>query len=252
MHHDPGLMQTHGIRLLPKGGPTPTRFQVLGERASGTNVIRKSLEKNTKLSSSDALGWKHGFPAMIGIPRDMIVVAATRNAFDWLRSMHKRPWHSSPELQELPFSDFIRAEWKSVVDRPTDFAQCPEGRHVKGVALQPDRHPITGQPFENLLALRRAKFDMLQGLTNRDCALAYFQLEAFARDPNGTLFAFRDAFGLPQPNHAHRDVRRRMGTRFRPTKADRPDTPQRISAEDRTFILSQIDDDLEASFGYRY
>ena len=87
-----------------------TRYQVFGERSSGTNFIKRLIGRNTLLTPTEELGWKHGFPQMTAIPQDTLIVCVTRNAVDWASSMHAKPWHCPPEMQRLTFSDFIRAE----------------------------------------------------------------------------------------------------------------------------------------------
>ena len=60
------------VRLLR--GPAPTRFQVLGERSSGTNLVKRLIMMNSDLEETELLGWKHGFPSMAAIPSDLLVV----------------------------------------------------------------------------------------------------------------------------------------------------------------------------------
>ena len=50
------------------------RFQVIGERSSGTNFIKRMLGRNTPLKATEDLGWKHGYPHMLAIPEDLLVV----------------------------------------------------------------------------------------------------------------------------------------------------------------------------------
>ena len=78
--------------LHVQSGPTPvTRFQVVGERSSGTNYVKRLLGRNTGLKPTEALGWKHGGPQALAIPADLLVVICVRHAGDWARSMHRGP-----------------------------------------------------------------------------------------------------------------------------------------------------------------
>ena len=224
----------------------------MGERASGTNVVRKAIERNCRMIRSEGLGWKHGFPVMVALPYDLLVVMAFRNAVGWARSMHRRPWHAHPELQALPFSEFLRAEWRSIVDRPGDFEMIHPELDVQDQPLQFDRHPITGKPFENLLALRRAKMDAILGMMNRDCSFALVQLESIQTHGERFMADFRDYFGAVARRDYHRAVTRKMGNRFNPTVKDRPPTPAEVSDEDRAYIISQLDLEAEALLGYTY
>lgn len=245
-------MAARGYAFHKLDGEDPVQFQVLGERASGTNVVRKTIERNCRMVRSEGLGWKHGFPVMVAVPQDLLVVMAFRNAIGWALSMHRRPWHAHPEMQALTFSDFLRAEWNSVVDRPGDFEMIHPELAVQGQPLQFDRHPITGKPFENLIALRRAKMDAVLGMMNRDCSFALVQLEAIQSHGAQFMTDYREYFGAVARRDYHRAVTRKMGNRFRPSVRERPATPGEVSAEDRSFILSQLDLESERLLGYSY
>ncbi len=86
------------IALVRGPGPAPTGFEVLGERNSGTNFVKATMKRNLALEPSDLLGWKHGFPHMLAVPKRMLVVAVVRGALDWSRSMHAKPWHAPAEI----------------------------------------------------------------------------------------------------------------------------------------------------------
>ncbi|MDX1781515.1 MAG: hypothetical protein R3256_09350, partial [Thalassovita sp.] len=156
-----------------------TQFQVIGERASATNLVRKLIEKNVQIDRTEALGWKHAAPRMPAIPRDFLVVVVVRNAESWALSMHKRPWHLDPRLQVLGFSQFIRSPWRGIVDRPTDFEELrPDiADKVLGEHLQYDRHPITGRLFANLFQMRSVKLASHLGMLNRGCNLMLVKAE---------------------------------------------------------------------------
>ena len=228
------------------------QFQVFGERGSGTNVIRKTLQLNVKMKRVESLGWKHGFPQMVAIPNNLLVICVVRDAWRWAQSMHKRPWHSEPDLQELSFSDFIRAEWRSIVDRPTDFEMLHDELTVDGVPLQFDRHPITGKRFENLFALRTAKLQALAGFANRNCSFLYVTLESFNEDPEGFVKTVCETYDVARRPREFRFVERRMGN-LHNRSVKLADLGSKDGAQsDFAFMAQQLDHDLEALFGYSY
>lgn len=247
-----GDMQAKGYHFRRIHDDPPDMYQVLGERGSGTNMIRKMIQRNAKIFRTEGLGWKHGFPVMVAIPRDLLVVCAFRNAQDWAISMYKRPWHAHPDMQALSFSEFLRAEWRSIVDRPTDFEMIHPEIKPDGMVLQFDRHPLTGAPFENLFALRRAKMAAVLGMLNRDCHVALVQLEAAQKHAETFMQDFRNAYGLHEKRPEFRMPTRRMGNNFRPSVKDREKAPDALSAEDRAFMLSQLDLETERALGYTY
>lgn len=245
-------MTDHGCTFHQIDGSEPSMFQVLGERGSGTNVVRKTIEKNTKLFRTEGLGWKHGFPTMVAIPRDLIVVCVFRNAASWALSMHRRPWHLDPALQGLGFSDFLRSEWRTIVDRPNDFEQIHREIKVPAQPLQYDRHPITGERFSNLFALRRAKIAALIGVRNRDCSFAWVQLETLQSAPEAFVHQLRKAYNVPARRDFFRPVTRHLGSRFKASVKSRPETPSQMSADDLAFLKTNLDLNAEAQLGYTY
>ena len=58
-----------GLHLRPTDHVI-TRFQVVGERSSGTNYIKRLFGKNTGLRPVETLGWKHGGMQTLAVPAD--------------------------------------------------------------------------------------------------------------------------------------------------------------------------------------
>lgn len=181
----------------------------------------------------------------------MLVLGLVRNAVSWALSMYAKPWHTSPQMQALPFSDFIRAPWDTRVDRARYFPDSATLGQV-GQPLQHDRHPLTGEMFPNLFAMRTAKLRALLSYSNRGCHFALMQAEPLQSDAEATLQNLRTALHLPDPEGAFRPVHRRLGSKFKAAVDTRPEPPQSILAEDRDFILSQLDLTLEQDLGYTY
>ncbi len=232
-------------------GRKVARFQVIGERSSGTNFVKRILGRNLPLAATEALGWKHGHAQMLQVPSDLVVVIAVRRADDWARSMFAKPWHSRPGMQRLAFPEFIRAPWDTIIDRPRYFDMHLAGPEP-GQPLQQDRDPVTGRRYPNLFALRGGKLASHLGFLNRDCNVCLLRMEAAIADPQGLLMAFRAAFGLPAPDTALRPVLKRLGARFQPAVAARPPLPEILSADDLAFLRAECDQELEARLGYRY
>ncbi len=224
-----------------------TRFQVLGERSSGTNFVKRLLGRNSALTPTEALGWKHAFPHARAIPSDLLVIGVVRRADDWLLSMHAKPWHCTAQMQSLAFSDFIRAPWQTIVDRPRYFDGAREAGDV-GQPLMHDRHPLTGEAFANLLALRSAKLGGLLSYTARECNFVMLRLEDVTADPHG----FLDRLAPAGWTGTLRPVVKRLGAKFKPAVAERPKTPDAMPDKDRDWLCAQIDAAQEAQLGYVY
>ena len=239
-----------------KGGDVAVQeFFVFGERNSGTNFIDALLRRNFPSLANSAsdrrgpagfrYGWKHGFPQMVTAPDFTLAVVVFRRPEDWLRSMHERPWHAAPELRGLSFGAFIRAPWSSIVDDP-NFGPARRDARFRS-ELQWDRHPLTGAPFENILALRNAKNAGFQSLNARFSTTVSVRYEDVAAAPEAFLDFLSRRFGLEraadyEPVLTTRGLRR--GSAFKPSP------PTELEAEDTRFVWSELDAGLEAALGY--
>lgn len=133
------------------------RFQVYGQRCSGTNALIKLLERNLEdLCFTEEFGFKHWLvPDEVEIPDDVFVVVIARQADQWLRSLHATPWHAHPDLKTLAFGEFIRAEWRTVWDE--DFWGVDRDDPMFGQPIAAELCPRTNAPFPNPVAMRTAK-----------------------------------------------------------------------------------------------
>lgn len=246
----PDFAQT-GLHVTRAGDTPITRYQVIGERSSGTNFVKRLLGRNTDLNPTEDLGWKHGFPHMMAIPSDLAVIIVVRRADTWARSMFSKPWHTTPAMQAMTFSEFIRAPWDTIIDRPRYFdGLVPEGSI--GQPLQHDRHPATGARFETLFDLRTAKFNAMFSLLGRDCTCAILRMEDAQADPEATLTELTSGLGTAPPRAEFRPVVKRLGSKFKAAVPDRPALPDQWSDADMDFLRSNIDTKVEATLGYTY
>ncbi|MCG7492015.1 hypothetical protein [Thalassobius sp. Cn5-15] len=233
-----------------------THFQVFGERASATNLVRKLIDKNLNIVRTESLGWKHAAPHMVAIPRDFLMVAVVRNAEPWALSMHKRPWHLDPQNQAYTFGTFLRSQWRGIVDREADFEEVVGEMtgQTEGLELQFDRHPITGRAFENLFDLRNVKMATLLGMLNRDCNILLVRAETVQNDPEAFIEWVKTNLDLSMRRPFFKPVNRRLGNRFNLSVSleERGETPVVLSPEDRAYMLSKLDLEQEASLGYHY
>lgn len=232
-------------------GPALARVQVFGERCSGTNFVKRLIGRNTSLTPIESLGWKHGFPQMTAIPADVLIVGIVRDARTWALSMHAKPWHTPTSIQALDFDSFIQHEWASIADRPRYFEQVAELGGT-GQPLQHDRHPLTGAPFANLFALRRAKLDGLLGFGLRGCSFALVRLEAIQAAPVTFVDALTTTFEIDKSNAEFRPVYKQLGAKFKPSIEDRPATPDAFPANAIGVLRATLDLPSEAALGYTY
>lgn len=237
------------LSARPNKAPPPTRFQVLGERCSGTNYLQAFLRANFDLKPGDTLGWKHGFPAFLAAPSDLLAVVITRDAHDWCRSLFAKPWHSEHALRKLSFSEFIRAEWRSKADGAQYFGFAPEDTRV-GQPLQADRHPITGRRFTNILQMRNVKNAAWLGLLSRDMNVAILRHEWLVASPREVVDQLAETFNL-RPSGSLTVPEAHFGWAPWPKRAGTmPKPPVPLLEEDQRFINAELDTEIEAILGY--
>lgn len=94
-----------------------TKIKIIGERCSGTNYLETLLETNyeninfnPKISGITTSQYKHFLTDFDGFdPIDTLVICIVRDPYDWLRSLHQKPWHLV-KLYNANFSEFIRGK----------------------------------------------------------------------------------------------------------------------------------------------
>lgn len=271
-------------RLEP--ATTVARFQVLGQRCSGTNFLSALIERNTALSPSEHLGWTHGFPSSLFIPSDMLVVIVFRDPFDWIGSLFLRPWHFESSYLQKSFAQFVRSPvitqmdasmfnhypanaiglhglarglkslvrnqvWPKIqrrlgVSYPGLSSHLPEMAEHR--ALQLDLHPITGEAFPNPMQMRRCKNSAYLGFRERGCNLALVQYEYADRAPEELLAKLSDFFGTVR-NMPYLPVTERLG-QITDENARRERHELDCKDKDCAFIRANLDLAQEASLGY--
>ena len=240
-------MAEHVLEWSRKGRRPIDHFQVFGERRCGTNYVNQLLTDNLVAESTTRYGWKHGYPTMPCVARSGLLVIVVREPFDWLSSLHNRPFAISHE--GLGFSEFIRSEWYDQY-RPKDFGHGKWGYdgmlRDRRVANQLDRHPITGKRFRNPLEMRAVKNACFLGLLERDCDAVLVNYDTVSAEPSeviediAALFEIATRGAYRVPGH--------VGAKGRPTARV---TKGEISAEDFAFVKENIDFEQEIRLGFR-
>jgi len=264
-----------------------SRYQVLGERSSGTNYIDTLLANNLAIKPRSQFQWKHGYPMTHFIPRTHLTIVTFRDPLDWLRSMHKKPWHAPQEMWQLSFSEFLRCPWRTEVDdwiirddlrelrrleHPLRYAAARVWNHfiraryeihrgwvepsdkvktaVFGLPVQEDLDPVDGTPFANILHLRNAKMRGFLSLRNRSCNYVFVRFEEVRTNPEAFVGMLHHEFGLQRAG-PFKPVEKWLGT-LPPDQKIRQSgaSPEAISDEDLSFVRDTLDAELEAQVGY--
>jgi hypothetical protein len=219
-----------------------THVAVFGERCSGTNHAVSWIQQNVGLKPLENYGWKHAAIRMESFPKDAhtLVVLVVRNLPDWLRSLHLKPHHLSPEMRGLPFADFIKRRVTCIWD------------HTLGVS---PRHPAFGtevlterhheKPFANLLRMRKHKHRLwLKQLAQLPHTLI-LQHETLLDEPDLVLEKFRAlGFTIQAPEALPVTSYKGKGTDYQKNQY------AKIEPAAMRSILEQVDWETEQRLGY--
>ncbi len=242
--------------LSQKANNTPVKsIYTFGERNSGTNYVNSLIMNNCVATgpkrclydakNKGAFGWKHGFPMMLAAPDDVLAIAVYREPISWLQSLCRAPWHTAPHLRGLPFSQFIRSEWMSIID-DHGFG-IMENDPLWKAELMSDRDPLTGKRFANAMRLRNAKNRGFATLDNRFGNVLRVNYETVLANPEGFLNALCSKYGflrLRKFDHIEHD----RATPCRGVFQAKPVAP--VSDADMNFIAQELDIQGEADLGY--
>ena len=227
----------------------PKEFAIFGERGTGTGATVRLIQENLGLELTKQLGWKHGFPTMMGVSRRVLIVVAFRNGSDWIKSLFNRPYHTAKSMQRLSFSQFIREPWRSEVDYP-NWLELRDVRHVKDNVLQADRHPITGEVFANPFQLRNAKHAALLGFRNRSVNYVFARHETLFTNPDACLSQIAQTFDLTRPPELIYSSRNVHSGKFEQKR--KVLIPDPLPEDDLKFMLNEMDQRIEGEIGYEY
>lgn len=238
-------------------------MQIFSERCSGSNFVEAFLRVNCpSIRFSRRYGFKHwlreSFLEAAEFPDDMLFLVIIRSPFNWLRSMHQRPWHAAPELRNLDFSEFIRRQWKCV--------WCEEGGisrdHPKwGRELEFERNPLRdGARFANILEVRRVKYAMWDARLRAAPGYLQVNFDHFVDDPmrllqgmgKDVLAATRKPVRIPPGYKGRLSWKRRLALVLSCGRigAYRRKPRKPICEKDVDFILHELDLEQERHWGF--
>lgn len=258
LHQDELLAQElciKGFYSKHEGNTPIARLAIYSERCSGSNYIQSLILTNVAGIRLNESSHKH-FPPWLelspshyyGPPAhytfdgsdNMLVVVIFRNPYDWVRSLNLQPWHAAKNLQNLPFSQFIRTPWR------LNLRQNLIARLRRQNPLL-DLNPIDGTPFKNVLELRTAKIRNMLKIRERAKNVYCINYEIVRDHPQEVLNELKELFSLNlkpdyQPVVLYKGLVR--AGKYQETIYDP------ISMEDLIHINAHLDEQLENEIGY--
>ncbi len=231
-------------------------IQLFGERGSGTNFVASLIRKNlAHVELTNDFGAKHWY-IKDHYPRcapnrstdfecvrplkessDTLFLVLFRDPFDWLNSIHARPYHAW-EHWGLPFSEFIRKPWYSFeTSRVNSLWPDNEEKHW----------PI--EHADNVLKLRSMKIKHFLTLQRQVTHVVYVRYESISTNL-ALLGDIAQHFSIPLKGSEIEGERKHFG---------QPDTVEysriqypEISSDDLAFIQQQLDWDVEKKLEYTF
>lgn len=223
---------------------TIKKIQIFGERCSGTNYLENLLLKNIKnVAICRDFGWKHFFhKGDMTQAEDCLFIILYRDPLDWLRSLHRQPYHAAHELRGIVFSQFIRRPWWCIWDEESD--KSPNDP-IYGKEMMMERSPDTGERFPNVMKMRAAKIRDWESLREKTQHNFYIRYEDLKENPTSVIESMSATFGL-QTDPTFQNVEGYRGGKAK----FQPKTYDPIKPEDQIYIKKELDTTLENKIGY--
>jgi len=233
-----------GLRLLVRSRTPIRHIQVYGQRCSGTHAIVRTLQANLGADAvTQDYGFKHWFvPEQVLFRDDVLVLVIARSAFDWLRSLHRQPWHAHDDIKRLPFSQFIRSPWHAYWD--DEFWGVDALHPSRGREMMHERDPATGLRFADPIAKRTAKLRHWSDLHERAHNVALLSLETLQAQPRRVIESLADATGLA----AAAQFEALWSYKGNGNRVFEPTRYEPLTEEDADWIAGRLDPEIEARF----
>ncbi len=222
-------------------------FALFGERCSGTNYVEALVTRNfPDLTRLRTYPWeKHSYINVPAAGEKCLAIVVVREPMRWLQSHYRNPHQVGNWRKNASFSEFLRAEWTSVVNGAVIERQRKHG--IRRRELMLDRHPMTGKRPRNVLQLRNWKLQSYQKVSEIYQHWVFVRFEDVSSNPEAWVKSLSDDFGLSidgEVSNVVEDVSRSSGYDRSATKY--PD----FTPADTSFVFSQLDIEQEKRFGY--
>lgn len=206
------------------------KFQLYGERHSGTNFLENSIKHIFGLPQTSFFGFKHfmGFakPEKIAYERHTLFIGIVRNPYDWILAMNFLP-HHVPKNNKKDLLSLINNEWYSV--------------NNTGGEILSDRNFTTSQKnpsrYKDIFELRKTKTNFLaHTLPTIASNYVFITFESLILNYKNIMNTIGYRFNLP--------VRRNL-------LDVRPTTKRHFPSDQiKSFVTNHIDWETENSIGY--
>ena len=243
-------------------GEKITRFQICGERCSGTSFVHHLLQDNFPLvKPTSDYGWKHYLwwfkdeaptdskkakqklkilrylpqAATLADSDDCLFVVIIRDPYDWLRSFFCKPHEVHASLKSKGLLHFVSSEWRSA-DKPRKVTRFKQIENL---------NPWTKKPFKNVLELRKHKNQNYLKLSSLVKNFVFVRYEDVRDAPEEFVCFLKENYGM-KCSQEFIPITKHKGI----NKAFVPKSYSPFTEEELSFINKNLDWANEKSLGY--
>lgn len=177
-------------------------IQLFSERCSGSTFLQAVISANLdSVNFKYEYGYKHWvkdeFVKCNRFREDFAYIVLIRSPYEWVRSIHRSPWHAAEHLKGLPFSEFIRSEWQCIWDEQA-WIKDDDSRWMTEMDFE--SNPLNNRErFRNIIEVRNVKYQLWD---ERLQDLPFFfrsTHENFSKSPEQFVSRFAKALNIAPP-----------------------------------------------------
>ena len=221
----------------------PKNFTILGERSSGTEILKQFILDNFDIPYTQEFGSTHffGFYDYNYIfTEETMFICIVRDPVDWINAFYQNPQYIPIQNQSL--DNFLEKPfysiWSNVIGENIISDKESNQSTIESI-IHEDRNIITHQPYKNIFELRKVKTEYLTetlpALVKHHELIRY---EDLLENPQLILEKIQQKYGF-------------AAKQFTSTKQVQPNTQvSPVSDETIQYIKSKLDLDQENNLGY--
>ncbi len=143
----------------------PKNFTILGERSSGTEILKQFILDNFDIPYTQEFGSTHFFgfyDYKLMFTEETLFLCIVRDPVDWINAFYHNPQYIPIQNQSL--DNFLEKPfysiWSNVIGENRISDKESNTSTVESI-IHEDRNIITHQPYKNIFELRKVKTEYL-------------------------------------------------------------------------------------------
>ena len=137
----------------------PKNFTILGERSSGTEILKQFILYNFDIPYTQDFGSTHFFgfyDYKLMFTEETLFLCIVRDPVDWLNAFYQNPQYVPIQNQSL--DNFLEKPFYSIW--PKSESEIKRESTIESI-ISEDRNIITNKTYENIFELRKVKMEYL-------------------------------------------------------------------------------------------